>query len=530
LAGASSFSERTLGIASDDIDVIEALEDARRMLERFLGQDYMPHGHCYFWEPGLVWLHLFSDLGVFLAYAAIPGFLAVLIKQRDDLGFRRLLWLFVGFIVLCGLTHLMGAITIWHPFYRTEGVLKALTAVISVVTAVALYRALPVALAIPSRAALHAEVSQRRSTEDKLRAELSRQQATLTALTGVVLEIAVDRNVKRMTGAPGSAPSPNAQPADDPWARQVALAIADTLDEANDVGVAHATRLQLRDEHGAKLDYAARVVAMEGGGWVVSVDDVSDEVRLIESLRASREILEQFVYTASHDLRSPLRAVTQLSLWLEEDLGPRLEGENLEHLRALRSRVQRMDDMLSGLIRFSRAGQAMDDAAEIDLQAVLDGILEHELSDEAAGRPTSGFTVRAEGALPTLRTVRAPLERVLANLVTNAVRHHDRDQGTVIVRANDESAHQVTIEVEDDGPGIEPRHQERIFQLFQTLVPKDRKESSGMGLAVARRTVLSLGGSIEVESPIRDGRGTLFRVKWPRVLRRPLEVPPPVDR
>jgi signal transduction histidine kinase len=114
--------------------------------------------------------------------------------------------------------------------------------------------------------------------------------------------------------------------------------------------------------------------------------------------------------------------------------------------------------------------------------------------------------------LPEIRTLRAPLRQVLLNLITNAVKHHDRPDGTITVSAAD-AGELVEFTVSDDGPGIPGEFQERVFGMFQTLKPRDEVEGSGMGLAIIRKVVELQGGRISLES---EGRGCTFRFTWPR--------------
>ena len=136
--------------------------------------------------------------------------------------------------------------------------------------------------------------------------------------------------------------------------------------------------------------------------------------------------------------------------------------------------------------------------------------------------PPSGFSVNAAGKLPTFSTQRVPLELVLRNLIQNAIKHHDRADGHVTVSVREE-AEWVEFAVQDDGPGIAPAFHERIFQIFQTLQPRDDVEGSGMGLAVVKKVVESLGGAIAVDSA--EGQGATFRFTWPKLskcsIRRP---------
>ena len=104
-------------------------------LEQLCGVGFMPHGQCYLWTPGLVWLHAISDGLIALAYYSIPLTLLYLVRRRKDLPFSRLFQLFAVFIVACGTTHALEVWTIWHGHYYLTGGVKAFTAVVSVATA-----------------------------------------------------------------------------------------------------------------------------------------------------------------------------------------------------------------------------------------------------------------------------------------------------------------------------------------------------------------------------------------------------------
>jgi len=140
------------------------------------GSGFMPHGHCYLWQPGILWLHVGSDALIGLAYYSIPVGLAVVMRRRSDIVFPSMFALFAAFIFACGTTHLIAIWTVWHPAYGVEGLVKAATAGLSVVTAILLFRLLPEALALPTSAAIHAanaalaiEVGQRKRAEDGFR-------------------------------------------------------------------------------------------------------------------------------------------------------------------------------------------------------------------------------------------------------------------------------------------------------------------------------------------------------------------------
>ena len=136
---------------------------------------FIPHGHCYLWNPWLVWLHILSDLFTAIAYFSIPMGLVYFVRKREDLPFKWIFWLFSLFIIFCGTTHLMEIWTLWHPNYWVSGMIKALTAIISVFTAASVVPLIPQLLALPRPAqlaainvALEREITERKQTELEL--------------------------------------------------------------------------------------------------------------------------------------------------------------------------------------------------------------------------------------------------------------------------------------------------------------------------------------------------------------------------
>ncbi len=162
--------------------------------------DFMPHGHCYLWKPELIWLHVLSDAAIGLAYYSIPVMLLYFMHRKRDLPFTWIFGLFGAFIFWCGTTHLMNIWTLWHGTYRFDGVLKAMTAGISVWTAILLFPLIPKVLALRSPRELEEanrkladEANERRKAEDEVRrlnASLERRVAVRTAeLEGAVKEL-----------------------------------------------------------------------------------------------------------------------------------------------------------------------------------------------------------------------------------------------------------------------------------------------------------------------------------------------------
>ena len=227
--------------------------------------------------------------------------------------------------------------------------------------------------------------------------------------------------------------------------------------------------------------------------------------RTAELQRSNRE-LDHFAYVASHDLKAPLRAIEHLSEWIETDVRDLLPAASQEHLAKLRRRVHRMERLLDDLLAFSRAGRVQHAPERVATDDLVRSVFE-------LLAPPPGFQLIADASLPIFTTERVPLETVLRNLIGNAIKHHDRRDGCVQVSAK-EMEDWVEFSVADDGPGIAPDFHERIFELFQTLKPRDQVEGSGMGLAIVKKTVESMGGATSVASVV--GEGAVFRFTWPK--------------
>ena len=125
---------------------------------------FAPHGFCLLWDPALVWLYVASDALISISYYTIPAALVLFVHKRQDLAFSKIFLLFGAFIIACGTTHVMDIITLWYPAYWLAGLLKAATAVISVTSVYAVWRAFPLALKLPSTAQL--EEANRRLSEE----------------------------------------------------------------------------------------------------------------------------------------------------------------------------------------------------------------------------------------------------------------------------------------------------------------------------------------------------------------------------
>lgn len=225
--------------------------------------------------------------------------------------------------------------------------------------------------------------------------------------------------------------------------------------------------------------------------------------RAAEAERRARD-LEQFAYVASHDLKAPLRGIANLASWLKDDLRERLTPETAEQLDLLRDRVARMNALVEGLLAYSRIGRAEGTIEEVDTAALV-----AETVDSLA--PPPGFRVEVAPNMPHLYTDALHLGQVFANLIGNAITHHDRARGVIRISGR-EMDRQCEFQVSDDGPGIPQKYHQKVFMMFQTLTVKDYGANTGIGLALVKKLIEEHGGSIRLSSG--PGRGCLFEFTW----------------
>ncbi|NVB37062.1 hypothetical protein G6O69_04415 [Pseudenhygromyxa sp. WMMC2535] len=226
--------------------------------------------------------------------------------------------------------------------------------------------------------------------------------------------------------------------------------------------------------------------------------------RLTQELRRRNRELDQFAYVASHDLRAPLRGIANLSSWLSNDLEPHLTEETRRYLEMMQGRVERMEGLINGLLEYSRVGRKATPDEQVELGALTREIA--ELVD------TEKKVEWVFGELPTLTGPSLLLRQVYANFMSNAVKYAINDAPRVELSA-ERLPKAWRLLVRDNGPGIDPRYHNRIWEIFQVLQPRDQVESTGIGLSLVRKIVEQRGGEVGLEST--PGEGATFYFTWP---------------
>lgn len=512
-------------------------------------EQYIPHGHCFLWQPGLLWLHILSDVLIALAYFSIPLILVYFVRQREDVPFKGIFILFSLFIFSCGTTHVMTIWTLWHPDYWLSGLIKAITAIISLITAFEMIPTLPKALALRSPAelaianqALELEVANRQQ------AEIALQQLNLELESRVEQRTRENReNEQRFRSLFEAAPDfiyllnlqGQIEQVNPAVIEQSGYAESELIEQPL-VEFLSPTSQQLCNQEFAELlrqgksrhemefickdttvltmDCSCTLVGdqPEDDNYILVLQrDISDRKKIEETLRktnreliASNEELEKFAYLASHDLREPLRMVTSFTQLLAQRYSGRLDGDADQIIGFAVDGASRMEELINDLLEYSRVGKAEKPWELLDCEAIVDQAL---INLQVSLREANVNLTRRP--LPTVTGDAGQLIQLWQNLLDNAIMYRSQDSPTIEIGAEVQDGKWL-FWVQDNGIGIAPQHQKRIFQIFQRLHTKEEYPGTGIGLAICHKIVERHQGQMWVESA--PGAGATFYFTLPQ--------------
>jgi PAS domain S-box-containing protein len=527
----------------------------------FSPNDFMPHGFCYSWNAGLVWLHVISDSLIALSYLSIPVTLVYFIRKRRDLPFNWMFAAFGVFILACGATHAMEVWTLWHANYWLSGAVKVVTAVASLTTAALLVKLIPQALALPSPEELRREIAERTQAQLELaqaksNLELRVQERTAEiAATNKILTQEILRRAKTEEELRGSE-------------ERFRLLIEGVRDyailsltptgyitswnvgaehikgyQADEIIGQHFSRFYTEEDLERGRPQTALMTAMDEGrsedeGWRVRKDgsrfwanvvitplrdqegkligfskitrDLSERKQAEDVVQAARSELARMArvttvgeLTASvaHEINQPLAAIVNNANACTRMLAN--QSPDIEELREAIADIAQSATRASEIVSHTRAffKKTTQDKAQIDLNQII-----HEvLSLTAAEAEKNHVAVQTELAtgLPPVLGARVELQQVVLNLVMNGIEAMTsvKEERKLHISSQPQEPGKVLVTVQDSGGGLDPQHAVHIFDSFFTTKP----EGMGMGLPISRSIVEAHGGQLKLVPMPRQG-------------------------
>lgn len=487
-------------------------------------QDFPPRWQCGVWSAELGWLHILSDLAIFGAYLAIPCVIAFYAFRRRDVYFQGLTWLFVLFILSCGVGHLVEASIFWYPWYRLSGLVKFVTAIASWATVVAIIIALPKALTLPGLKSINLkldrEISERQRKEDlfKLVIEASPSGMLLVDGDGIIRFAntfalrCFGYEMAELVGTRVEALVPARLREHHPALRLQYLQnpVSRAMGEGRDLFGVRKDGAEIPVELGLNP-----IRTSDGLNVLVNVVDITQRKRLEAALRAKNDEMEQLIYIVSHDLRSPLVTIEGFAGMIGEHLEANQFDKATDALCRIKRASGTMTRLIHDVLELSRVGRETVDVAPVNVRGVLDEVA----ASMVATLQQAQARLVIDGSPESVYADRNQLVQVFMNLIGNAVTHGCPLPGGVVTVGGERRDGEFAFFVKDEGPGVEPEMRERIFKPFQR--GDHRRDGAGLGLAIVSKIMERHNGKTWVESA--PGGGTSFWITLPA--NAPLETP-----
>ena len=535
---------------------------------------YLPHGYCISWSPTLLVTYVASDILIFLSYFSMPVAIGYFAQRRKDFPYRWLLWLFAAFIMACGATHLMGAIVLWQPMYGLDALLKAITAVVSVVTAIALWPLIPHALKMPSHdqlrrlnEELQREIVERKRVEEALRlakeaAEegMHKQRMLAAAIVessdDAIIGKTLDGNITSWNrGAEnifGYAP-------EEIVGRSVAIILPPEHQDEEAMVIAAIRRgesvkhfgTQRVHKNGRLIDVSLTASPIrDSAGRIIGVSaiarDITEQKQAEAEIRRLNAGLEDrvhqrtaeletanqlltvakiqaeaanvaksaFLANMSHEIRTPMNGIVGMANILRRE---GVTPQQAQRLDTIDGSARHLMEVINNILDISKieAGKFTLEQAPVIVSSLLANV-SSILSERAKAKDIR--LLIETGHLPhNLVGDPTRLQQALLNYAANAVKFSDK--GTVTLRAvtQEETADSamVRFEVQDIGIGVTPDAMSRLFGAFEQADNSMTRKygGTGLGLAITKRLAELMGGEVGADSTPGVGSTFWFTVK-----------------
>lgn len=512
------------------------------------GKGYLPHGYCFTWTPSLLWSMVVSDAVIALSYFSIPAVIVSFYAKRPDLQYRGVAALFGLFIMACGVTHVLAIWTIWVPHYGAEAITKMITAVVSLVTAAALWPLLPKALKIPSVqqlqqaiASLEAEVRKRKTAEEHLHDTEQSLAATLNSIGAGFIRTDAQGRISRINDAALALVGLEVVQAQGLPLREVLRQEEGSAEFVPGLFDSIGSLLERSGALCVSLSSAAGRVALvelktsltfapdgTANGATLLLRDITEQ-RVAEEARIKSEALEVenrqiqetsrvkslFLANMSHELRTPLNSIIGFAELLETGVVPPDSPRYHHFLGNISRSGAHLLRLINDVLDLSKvdAGKLSFSPQPVQLDRTVDDVVTSMGTDIAA--KSLRVTQSVDAGIGVVMIDEGRFRQVLYNYLSNAVKFTPAG-GDISLRATLEGADHFRLEVQDSGAGIEPKDLERLFVEFQQLDSSFTRQhqGTGLGLALTRKLVEAQGGSVGVRSTV--GQGSVFHLVLPR--------------
>lgn len=508
--------------------------------------DFMPHGHCYYWQPEILWPHVIGDALTAIAYFMIPFLLLRFARKRPDI--KEYYWFFYAFsafILCCGITHVLAVISVWSPYYRLEAVTKVITAIVSLGTVGVLYVKFPLLLTIPTsqnmrtaRKKLDLATEKQQQISNQLRNSEERLKNTiqeaaigmaLVSPQGVLLD--ANRSLCEMLGYTNE----ELTKMDFQSITHPDDLLADTASFeqlwAGEIYKYHMEKRYIhKDGHIVWGDLNVSLLRGDDGqpiytiGQVIDITETKKQAKEIELLNESLEVkvqqrtaeladlnreMEDYTYTITHDLRQPLRNLSGLSEEIVTEYAQALDEDGKYMLYLIKQNAEKMDTLLTDLMSFAKAK-----VEELTIKKIDFNTLFKESIDSQRQEYPHHELVYNIGNLPNGYGDRTALGQVVQNLVSNALKYSSKSNNIEITISGWHTLDQVIYQISDNGVGFDENQSEKLFAIFKRLHAESDFQGTGLGLAMCQRIIKKHGGEMWAKS--KKGQGASFFFSLPR--------------
>lgn len=498
-------------------------------MPEFLTAEYVPHGHCLTWRQDILVLYVVSDIIIGLSYFSLAAALGKLTYLRRDPYFFSIFSLLTLFIAISGLRHLLAICTIWSAAYGLEGVIKAITACLSVIVAVVVWSFLPEVIKLPSRKNLQALVNKKTEALSTAYTNLTIANSQLAYQTDILhgfLRNAAsamwltrpDGRYELVNGAWCTATGISEQNAlNPPKKTPKSLLESPELDaKVRQTLTSQSIHLDIEDKWTFILtrypicDPDGEILLGGTATDITALRDVERTVRAAnERLTSANNYLQQFSSVAAHDLKAPLNNVTTLLSLIWRQSEQKLSNKEKSLFMKVTQKTNRMRFLIDSLRALAEVRIDPDRQVSTRLEVALE---ETKTDLEKQIRLSQG-TIEITANEGPIYMDRQLLHQLFVNIIGNSLKYRKPDTPPYIkVSTKTDPKHLILI-VEDNGIGFSPEHSERLFEPLQRLHTQ-KADGLGLGLALCKRIVQAHGG--EIFATGRPTQGTTLRIRLPK--------------